>query len=726
MEPDNAIEIRNISKSFTIQVADDYKKNVMGRTKLKKKRNTVLKDISLDVKKGDVLGILGRNGSGKSTFLSILARIMEPDSGTIARSGKIAAILELGMGFHSDMSGRENIYNKGELYGFSKREMDARIEDIIEYSGVRKYIDNPVRTYSSGMTARLAFAIMINVDSEIILVDEVLSVGDSSFATKAKQHFTEMAESGKTVLIVSHNLGYVEEVCNRAIWIENGRIARDGNPRDVCAEYQNRINEDPEIIKDLADSGVPDAQYKLALMYRDGNYFEKDSAKYEKWLKSAADRRSLRAQAVYGDVLMSRGEKTNASNYYLSAANRGDWEARTKVASLSSSKESSIQDLVNLYERTLIPGNGLMEYRYAELLLKIAWSDLDREKAFKMFVKSADDGYPEALHQIALMYRDGVGTSKDYDQMNSYLIKSAEIGFMRSMSMLADIYEQGKLLPKDREASFKWALKAAELGNREYMYRVAVMYRDGIGVDKNVAESNRWFECFAETNMFQQYVSASNYARIMNNDGLEVFYDNMKGMMNPGMIQQYLTYVKDIEKKKELLGLLERIAESGNQDAINRLGNMYHDGFCVESDMEKALYWYEKGSSYGNTWSLFRAGEMNRDGIGIEKNENRAIMFFTNAAVLGDLRCLESLIHLSALKESRADVFQWSLKLMESYAESGNIDAINRLGYMYFRGLSLKKDLNTARSWYEKGAELGDPNSLKKIKEIDSQIFKSI
>jgi ABC-2 type transport system ATP-binding protein len=278
MEPDNAIEIRNVSKSFIIQVADDSKKTVSGRTKIKKVKNKVLDDITLNIKKGDVLGILGRNGSGKSTFLSLLARIMEPDEGTISRSGKIAAILELGMGFHQDMTGRENIYIKGELYGFSKKEMDSKIEGIIDYSGVRMYIDNPVRTYSSGMIGRLAFAIMVNVESDIILVDEVLSVGDSSFSAKAMQHFNEMAESGKTVLIVSHNLGYVEQACNRVIWIENGKVALDGNPADVCAQYQNRINEDPEIILDLAQSGVPDAQYRLALMYRDGNYFQKDKA----------------------------------------------------------------------------------------------------------------------------------------------------------------------------------------------------------------------------------------------------------------------------------------------------------------------------------------------------------------------------------------------------------------------------------------------------------------
>ncbi len=616
MKPENAIEINNISKSFTIQVADDSKKTATGRTKIKKVKNKVLNNVSLEIKKGDVLGILGRNGSGKSTFLSILARIMEPDEGTINRSGKIAAILELGMGFHPDMTGRENIYTKGELYGFSKKEMDAKIEEIIDYSGVRKYIDNPVRTYSSGMTGRLAFAIMVNVDSDIILVDEVLSVGDSSFSTKAKQHFKKLAESGKTVLIVSHNLPYIEDACNRAIWIENGKIAMDGDPENVCAEYQNKINEDPEIIQDYANSGVPDAQYKLALMYRDGYHFQKNLALYEKWLKSAADKHSIRAEVTYGDLLMSRGSKEKAYPHYLFAAEKGDWEARIKVASFNSSQENNINDLIELYKNTLIPGNGQMEYRYAELLLKTAWTDEEKSKAFSMFLSSANNGYVDALHQIALMYRDGVGVPKNYCKMVEFLISAAENGLMRSIIMLSDIYAQGKLLPKDRRLSFKWALKAAELGNKDCMYRVAVMYRDGIGVNADTNESKKWFTKYEEAYWFQQYVWAINYGMASGNISIKHTYDKLMSSMNPGMIYQYIMYNKDPEKKTQLLEILEKIAESGNIDAILKLGNMYRDGVRVQSDSKKALYWYNKGAKMGNVFCQMRAGEMYRDGKG--------------------------------------------------------------------------------------------------------------
>ena len=723
MKSKNAIEIRNVTKSFTIQVEDDNgKKGIAGRKKLRKKKNTVLDNINLEIRKGDVLGVIGRNGSGKSTFLSILARIMEPDSGTISRSGKIAAILELGMGFHPDMTGRENIYTKGELYGFSKKEMDAKIETIIDYSGVRKYIDNPVRTYSSGMTGRLAFSIMINVDSDIILVDEVLSVGDSSFSEKAKQHFIEMAQSEKTVVIVSHNLNYIEEVCNRVIWIENGKIILDGDPKDVCAEYQNRVSEDPDIIFDLAQSGVADAQYKLALMYRDGNHFDKDESQYVKWLRSAADRRSVRAQVLYGDILMDEGNEDKALKYYQNAAERGDWEARVKVASISSSNGDDIRKLISIYEKTIIPGNGMMEYRLAELLLKTAWSNEDRERSFQLFYQSASHNYPDALFQIATMYRDGIGTQKDYKKMIECLNKSAEQGLIRSMALLSDIYSQGKIVPKDNEISFKWALKAAELGHKDFMYRVAVMYRDGIGTAMDENESNRWFNNYWVSNLFWQYAWASNYLRTLDNVGLDMLYETTVSSMSSWMIYQYMSYTKDMSKKKELFNLLEMLAQSGNQDAINKLGYMFLEGYCVDSDLEKALYWYEKGALYGNVWSCTKAGEMYRDGIGVKKDIERAIYYFKCAALNGDLRCIEYLIQLGNLEnDHNKETIDWAIKILENHAESGNADAIKRIGNMYLKGLSVEKNIEVASKWYKKGAELGDASCKKIYDEINSK-----
>ena len=718
MDPNNAIEIRNISKAFKIKVADGSKKSISGKTKVKNEVHKVLDNISLDIKRGDVLGILGRNGSGKSTFLSILARIMEPDTGTIERGGKIAAILELGMGFHPDMSGRENIYTKGEMFGFSKKEMDAKVEEIIEYSGVRKYIDNPIRTYSSGMAGRLAFAVMVNVDSEIVLVDEVLSVGDSSFSAKAKQHFIEMAASGKTVLIVSHNLSYIEEVCNRTIWIEDGRIAMDGTPDEVVPEYINKISESPEIILDLAKSGVGDAQYKLALMYRDGIYFEKDMSKYESWLESAAEKRSVRAQVMYGDILMSKGKREQALNYYLNAAERGDGEARVKVASLSSYKESEAEIIADVYERLLISGNTLMEYRYAELMLRTAWSDEDRERAFDMFLKSAKGGFPDALYQVAVMYRDGIGTAKNYEEMRRFLVESAENGYMQSITLLADIYTQGRLLPKDRKVAFKWTLRAAELGNRDFMYRVAVMYRDGIGVEKNLEESNKWFGRYEDSNLFQQYALASNFVKSEDISDLEGLFEKASYSMNSGMLYSYLLNTEDPKIKKKIIKALEDIAKGSNQDAIVKLGNIYHDGIKVDVDYERALYWFDWGSMHGNPYCQQRSGEMYRDGIGTKKDLERAISYFRDSAIQGNTRCMEYLIRLSyADMDKRSDLYRRSFNLLQNHAQSGNIDAINKIANMYYDGDCVGVDHEMAMYWFKKGAELGDRNCKKRIAE---------
>jgi hypothetical protein len=253
---------------------------------------------------------------------------------------------------------------------------------------------------------------------------------------------------------------------------------------------------------------------------------------------------------MYGDLLTSKGQGDKAYGYYLSAAERGDWEARVKVASFSTSGEDIVKRLADLYERTLISGNGMMEYRYADLLIKTAWNDADRRKAFEMYLKSASDGYIDSLHQVALMYRDGLGVSKDYVKMIEYLEMAADKGLMHSITLLADIYGQGKLLPKDRDMSFKWTLRAAEFGNREFMYRVAIMYRDGIGTEINKEESNKWFNRYREAYLFQHYAWATNYERSCNDCNVEQLYDAAIGTMNSGMIYQLMIFTKDSSKKE--------------------------------------------------------------------------------------------------------------------------------------------------------------------------------
>ena len=204
-----AIEVKDVSKSFTVYYdrANSFKERILflGRNKKKEKRE-ILKDINLTIKKGEVVGLIGINGSGKSTLLKLMTKIIYPDKGTIKTHGKLTSLLELGAGFHPDFSGRENIYFNASIFGLTKAEIDQRVEKVIEFSELGEFIDNPVRTYSSGMYMRLAFSVAINVDADILLIDEILSVGDEHFQTKCFDKLHELKAQGKTIVFVTHSL----------------------------------------------------------------------------------------------------------------------------------------------------------------------------------------------------------------------------------------------------------------------------------------------------------------------------------------------------------------------------------------------------------------------------------------------------------------------------------------------------------------------------------------
>ena len=183
------------------------------------------------------VALIGVNGSGKSTLLKLMTKIIYPTKGEIVTNGKLTSLLELGAGFHPDFSGRENIYFNASIFGLTKKQIDARLEEIIEFSELRDFIDNPVRTYSSGMFMRLAFAVAINVDADILLVDEILSVGDQHFQEKCLNKMKELKAQGKTMVFVTHSLGSARELCDRAVWLNKGHIQLDGNVNEVIDEY---------------------------------------------------------------------------------------------------------------------------------------------------------------------------------------------------------------------------------------------------------------------------------------------------------------------------------------------------------------------------------------------------------------------------------------------------------------------------------------------------------
>lgn len=618
MDPANAIEVRNIFKSYKVKVRKGN--NSILRKKTTMIKNDVINGISLDIRKGDVLGVLGRNGSGKSTFLSLLARIMEPDSGTINRSGKIASILELGMGFHNDMSGRENIYLKGELYGFSKKEIDEKIESIIDYSGIRKYIDNPVRTYSSGMTGRLAFAIMVNVESEIMLVDEVLSVGDAAFANKAKEHFHKLAASGKTVVLVSHQLSAIESMCNRAIWIENGKIVEEGDAKYVCSKYQNMLNESPDIVAELAHAGLAESQYKLAIMYRDGINFEKDDEKYEEWIKKAAIQGHTRAQVEYADLLLERGETKDALLFYQYAANNWDYEARMKLSYVNSTDNGDLEELLNMYQQLASSDDHVNKYRYADLILKTSWRKEDLSKAFTLMKESADSGYPEAMYRVGVMYRDGIGVIKDLGMMDHYLTSAAEKGSMDSITTLIQLYSEGKIVPKDDKQYFKWVYKASELGHTEFMFILASLYKEGRGVDKNDIEAAKWYDNYVQSRFYMHRRIIAEYVKSGFVDTKQTVEDIYSEIINTK--SDYWALINSINynvvNKNDISGdfrILLLLANNGNIEAIKQLGRMYIDGIGVDRDIPAAIDWLEKGSALGDVWCREQLERMKDDTV---------------------------------------------------------------------------------------------------------------
>jgi ABC-2 type transport system ATP-binding protein len=203
-----------------------------------------LKGVSIEVEEGTTFGLVGHNGSGKSTLLKCMARIYRPDRGEIAMRGKVSALLELGAGFHPELSGRENVYLNGSILGMSKREIDARFDDIVGFAGLEEFIDTPVKNYSSGMFVRLGFSVAITVEPDILLVDEVLAVGDESFQLRCMEKFAELRRSGRTIVIVSHGLDAVRNICDKAAWLDHGNLMKAGEAHDVVTAYLESVRDD--------------------------------------------------------------------------------------------------------------------------------------------------------------------------------------------------------------------------------------------------------------------------------------------------------------------------------------------------------------------------------------------------------------------------------------------------------------------------------------------------
>ncbi|EOI04943.1 ABC transporter ATP-binding protein [Enterococcus moraviensis ATCC BAA-383] len=236
-----AIDIQNITKTYNMykKPSDRFKEALNPMKKTYHDLFYALKDVTMQIEKGEMIGFVGENGSGKSTILKIITGVLTPTSGSMTIDGKISALLELGSGFNPEYSGYENIFLNGMVLGFSREEMEERVDDVIKFADIGDHLYQPVKTYSSGMFVRLAFAVAINVDPDILIVDEALAVGDLEFQLKCMEKFTEIKNSGKTILFVSHDVNSVRRFCDRTFWLKNGEVVEYGDTMDVTTNYEN-------------------------------------------------------------------------------------------------------------------------------------------------------------------------------------------------------------------------------------------------------------------------------------------------------------------------------------------------------------------------------------------------------------------------------------------------------------------------------------------------------
>lgn len=235
------IQVDNVSMRFKlahdrISSLKEYMTKLIKR-ELRYEEFWALKNVSFNVSKGEVVGIIGKNGAGKSTLLKIISGILKPTKGSVTCSGSIVPMLELGSGFDHDLTGRENIFLNGAILGYGKEFLESKFEEILDFSELGRFIDVPIRNYSSGMLMRLAFSIATVVNPEILIVDEILAVGDAAFQEKSKARMIELMSGGTTVLFVSHSIEQIKELCSRVLWLEQGNIILDGNPCEVCDLY---------------------------------------------------------------------------------------------------------------------------------------------------------------------------------------------------------------------------------------------------------------------------------------------------------------------------------------------------------------------------------------------------------------------------------------------------------------------------------------------------------
>lgn len=759
-----AIIVRDVSKTFKTRADAGQEKGLFKRTE--KITRNVLNGVNLSIRKGEVFGIIGRNGSGKSTLLKIISMIMKPDSGSIEIDGRVASILELGMGFHQDLSGRENIYIKGSMYGFTKGQIDDKFDSIVKYAELEDYIDLPVRVYSSGMTSRLAFAIMINVDADIMILDEILSTGDLSFSKKSGAHFSNMKKQGKTIIIVSHAISTIRDMCDRVAWIDGGKVREVGSANVVCGHYETELSESFDVVKELAESGVPASQNTLGCMYRDGSKTEKDIGQAIYWFEEAIRRDDDDAKINLADLIISgvfSDDRERAVELYMSAAQKGNRDARNKLSRLLMKEKSDMgEEMVDDFKKILSPGNPWLFYDYADLLMKTAWSVEDRIEALEWYKKSADGGNADAMYQISMMHRDGNGPKRDDAEHLKWLHMAADAGHAQSQLILGNMYRDGIKVDSDEKKAFYWYENAAKNNNLDAIYQVAMMCREGKGTEKNTDRSNEWLKLYFKHGLFRQIntladsfshskngvydldIGAKWYSVNAAHNNSESEYQVALLTMNEGGLfglgkaipsfesaaeknhyssaNQLLNLSRlglvDDKTSKEAIGRMEDIAESGNPWAANAVGSMYADGKFTEADREKAIKYLEMASDGGLPASILKLGTMYRDGICVDQNTEEAVRWFRKGVLVGNVHSAMALVNMYGTGAAGKDDLDIAINGLENMCLMGNVTAMRMLGTYYRNGSVVEADGEKALKCLSMASQFGDTASSHMIGEM--------
>lgn len=599
MDVINAIEVRNLCKQFDIKYTTFYGGQAKSGVKI------VLNDLTFNVKKGKVLGIIGRNGSGKSTLLKILASIMYPNSGRIEVNGKVASILELGMGFEPEMTGRDNLVIKCKMYGLNDEEVKRNMEEIVEFSELGDQIDMPLRTYSSGMVAKLAFSVLIYVKCDILIIDEILSVGDASFNYKCKLIFEKMKKQNKTILFASHNLSTLTDLCDEVLWIDKGAVREIGDPLSVTHHFHVDSVDSPETLAILSAAGDISAINRLAILYRDGNGVQKDIEKSKLLFKKAASMGNTQSQVNLGDILAKEGKHEEAKEEYASAAEKGNLDAAIRLYSKNNDKgHLAVSRLKQLAES----GNVSAMIQYSNILSEGISTSPDSFESINWLNKAALNYDIASMHALGIKYRDGNGIPKDVDKGLMWLSKSADLGYLPSIKELANMYRRGIGVEQNIEKCISFLENASRRGDGNSMIQLSTIYRDGIGKDKDPVSSEKWMMCFADRSRLNMEYSLAN---ILNR-----------------------AYLNEVDKQEAFKWYLD-CAESGHVNAMYSVALMYRDGDGVQYNPDMAVEWFTKAVDCGHEGAMTELGKMYLKGIGVKQSVEKAIELLDTASLFG-------------------------------------------------------------------------------------------